>query len=487
MSGMSDRHDKMVNAATWLAEQGVAAIGWAAIGEGKAAGSVTGHKWQDDATDDPAAVAALLRGGKNSLVIPRGRLLIIDCDAAEAWAGLEAAGLPDTFTVDSPTTGHGHIYGLVPDDIDMSTIPGTFEHGELRRFDPKTSTASMVLGPWAALPDGRTYTPRGTVRSVAAFPVSVIDYLVESSRRRKAAENTARGPEDAGWTIRQGRHDWLTSKARWLRGNSLTGDNLLNELLRLDRERCDPPLATVPGRGESEIRRIAEWTGQRIGDDPPPITINTTPRTDSESPASFPAPEDFGLAQPSPLVGVEYVEDFLRPGRLVTVAAEEGSGKSFAFDAELAVRVALVGGSFAETWPVLRTGPVLVLSEMHADDDIARLDRVSVALGRDRGELEGRYYRLPLYTAANGAPCLAVPEWRSYITDWCRAHGVLMVIFDTATGAVDVDPWGREIQRLFRDLRAMLADYPDLAIVLIVHLKKPTGRGARRLSDVLGE
>ena len=33
----------------------------------------------------------------------------------------------------------------------------------------------------------------------------------------------------------------------------------------------------------------------------------------------------------------------------------------------------------------------------------------------------------------------------------------------------------------------MLAEYPELAIVLVVHLKKPTGRGDRRISDVLGE
>jgi hypothetical protein len=33
----------------------------------------------------------------------------------------------------------------------------------------------------------------------------------------------------------------------------------------------------------------------------------------------------------------------------------------------------------------------------------------------------------------------------------------------------------------------MLAAYPALAVVLVVHCKKPSGRGDRRLSDVLGE
>jgi hypothetical protein len=58
---------------------------------------------------------------------------------------------------------------------------------------------------------------------------------------------------------------------------------------------------------------------------------------------------------------------------------------------------------------------------------------------------------------------------------------------DTATGATQVDPWGPEIQAVYASLRVMLTEYPELAIVLLLHLKKPQGRGERRLSDVLGE
>ena len=49
------------------------------------------------------------------------------------------------------------------------------------------------------------------------------------------------------------------------------------------------------------------------------------------------------------------------------------------------------------------------------------------------------------------------------------------------------DPWGKAIQQVYRDLRVMLAEYPELAVVLLLHLKKPQGRGSRRISDVLGE
>jgi hypothetical protein len=203
-------------------------------------------------------------------------------------------------------------------------------------------------------------------------------------------------------------------------------------------------------------------------------------------PSPFPEPEDRGDAVPSPLGGVEYVEDLDRPGRIRVHAGEEGSGKSYSL-AELAIRVAVAGGSWAGAWPVLATGPVLVLSEMHSDDDYDREARILGALGLERDVLRGRLYRLPLMTAAGGPPALTVPEWRSWVTGWMRERGVLLLIVDTGTGATQVDPWGQAIQGVYRDLRAMLEAYPELAIVLALHLKKPAGRGDRRLSDVLGE
>lgn len=203
--------------------------------------------------------------------------------------------------------------------------------------------------------------------------------------------------------------------------------------------------------------------------------------------ATFPEPEDRGTATLSELGEVEYIDDFIRPGRIVVVAAEEGAGKSYAIGGELAIRVAVAGGSFAGTWPVLRTGPVLYMSEMHTDDDYGRETTVLSSLGLERPALAGRYYRLPLMTAAGGRPALAVPEWRAWVTGWLRDHEALLLIIDTATGATQVDPWGREIQAVYAALRVMLAEYPGLAIVLLIHMKKPQGRGERRISDVLGE
>ena len=124
---------------------------------------------------------------------------------------------------------------------------------------------------------------------------------------------------------------------------------------------------------------------------------------------------------------------------------------------------------------------------MHPDDDFGREETVLSSLGLQRSALAGCYYRLPLMTAAGGRPALTVPEWRAWVTGWLCDRGALLLIVDTATGATQVDPWGREIQSVFAGLRVMLADYPELAIVLLIHLKKPQGRGERRISDVLGE
>ncbi|CAN5705677.1 hypothetical protein BH23CHL7_BH23CHL7_20840 [soil metagenome] len=218
-----------------------------------------------------------------------------------------------------------------------------------------------------------------------------------------------------------------------------------------------------------------------------PMLATVLPRQRYDGDATFPEPEDRGKAVLSELGQTEYIDDLIRPGRITLVAAEESTGKSFAITGELAIRVAVAGGSFAETWPVRETGRVLVLSEMHPDDDYQREETVLAAVGRTRSDLRGCYYRLGLSNAALGAPPLQNDDWRSFIADVCAEDGIVLMVFDTATGATDVDPWGREIQSVYRNLRAMLELAPELAIVLIVHLKKPQGRGERRLSDVLGE
>lgn len=205
-------------------------------------------------------------------------------------------------------------------------------------------------------------------------------------------------------------------------------------------------------------------------------------------PPAFPEPENRGRAVLSALGEVEYVADLVRPGRILVVAATEGSGKSYAIDSELGIRVAIAGGAFAGTWPVVRQGGVLILSEMHPDDDFKRESAVLSALQLERSALDDCYWRQDLSSAAIDKPALDSDEWRAWIVDWCRQRGIILQVFDTATGATVSNPWGQDIHAVYRNLRVMLAAYPALSIVLIVHCKKPSTRGGSRdITDVIGE
>jgi hypothetical protein len=230
----------------------------------------------------------------------------------------------------------------------------------------------------------------------------------------------------------------------------------------------------------------APWSDDEPPDDVELYGQRPTPIS-TPLPRVWAEPEDRGTATLSDLGDVEYVENLIPPGRILVWAAEEGSGKSTTVNGELGIRVAAAGGALAGTWSILRTGPVLVLSEMHADDDYAYERDVLASLQLDRSALVGRYFRLPLLTAAGGPAVLSVEPWRSWIVDWLRDHEAILLIIDTATGAAQVEPWGKALQEVFRSLRGMLEAYPALAIVLTLHLKKPNGRSERRISDVLGE
>ena len=91
-------------------------------------------------------------------------------------------------------------------------------------------------------------------------------------------------------------------------------------------------------------------------------------------------------------------------------------------------------------------------------------------------------------TAAGGRPALTVAEWRTGSSGWCATTRRVLLVIDTATGATQVDPWGRAIQEVYADLRLMLAAYPELAIMLSRPRQQAAAAGrARQLSDVLGE
>ena len=385
--------------------------------------------------------------------VPDG-YVVVDVDVDDLATVFAADEMPQTAT---SRTGRGshHVYRT---PVPVRPKVAVREHVDLRGLG-----SYIVVAP-SRHANGRQYEwATGLAEGVASAPEWVL-------RAAGSRPQEPRGAEGAP-ILRGGRNDTLARLAGVMRRQGMTIEEIAIALQAVDSARCRPPLESEePG----SVRRIAASIGRYA------------PAEEPEA-APWPEPEDRGTATLSELGDVQYVEDLLRPGRIVVWAAEEGSGKSYAVDDELAIRVAVAGGSFAGTWPILLTGPVLVLSEMHSDDDYQRETTVLASLGLERSALADRYFRLPLMTAAGGKPALTVLEWREWITAWLRDHRALLLVVDTATGATQVDPWGGAIQSVYQNLRGMLAAYPALAVVLVVHCRKPSGRGDRRLSDVLGE
>ena len=248
-----------------------------------------------------------------------------------------------------------------------------------------------------------------------------------------------------------------------------------------------------------------EWAEALIreGNDPA-IAASTVAQRDQvlaalkgpEPEPTWEEPEDRSEAKLSDWGEVEYVSDIIRPGRIVTVAAEESTGKSFAFQGELGIRLATWNegdpeSKFADRWPILRGGPVHVVSEMPADEDYDREETVLASLGKQRSDLKGRYFRQNMNTAALGQQVLDSEEWRTNFIEWAQEIHPIVLIIDPSTSATDADAWGNELRKTFRHLRLIQEALPELVIILVVHLKKPSGRGnttaLRGLDAVMGE
>ena len=230
------------------------------------------RKWKSDATDDPALVPGLLRGARNTLVIPKGRGIVIDFDDERAVPELEdgrpAADPQDRLADPRPRPRlrvgpRGHRHGVVPGRVHMGRDP-----------PPQSADRQSEHGPGAVVVAIRRHLHaagrRADHRHAARLGHRVPDRVEREAGRRQGGRSWPRG---RGLDDRSGRHLWLVGRARWLRGNGLSGERLFDELVRLDRDRCRPPIAEDSREGIDEIKRIAGWTKDNIGDDSPPIRI----------------------------------------------------------------------------------------------------------------------------------------------------------------------------------------------------------------------
>lgn len=403
------------------------------------------------------------------------------------WAKARG-GLPGGGALAETPSGGWHLPMALPDE------------GPWAQRDPAPSVNSRIGGHgYLVLPDGRpgrAWRRLGEIGDLvdpAKLPPAP-DWFVEGIRADTAEDadpNAVRRGDDLGsvgirravlkkelagapW-LPNDRHQNLLRVGTHLRKLGAGAKELRASLDKLNEAVCRPPKS----RGwTAERDRFAKWL---VGLQPEVLDGQPVPE------GGFPEPLDRSQAVPSPFHGVEYIEGLVRPERITLVAAEEGTGKTFAA-IEAGVRVAVAGGSFAGTWPIHRQGPVVVLSEMHPDDVFDYETDVLASLGLAREALAGRYFGLSIAEAAGGAPPLLNKAWRAFAVDALRRRGAVMLIVDTITMAAPTDPWGEQLLELFSSLRAMSAACPGLAIVLLIHFKKPQGSGKaeRPLSDVLG-
>lgn len=251
---------KRIAAATLLARNGFEIVETA-----------EGHKeplsnaWQTLGMVNPDDITTMLsRPARQYGVFPPAgsRVAIIDFDKQGIYEAMRHL-LPDTLTIRTSEKESGwrgvHAYIRLPDGVDEADVPRSFEGGEVR-----IAGSGQTVGPWGRHPSGTLYEPEGTTRVIATASVELIEALQASKARRSSKQNKARTADDDGWVVTEpGRHEFLASRGRYLRGVGLTGTRLSEELHRLNTERCQPP------KSDEEVDALVKWIEANITDDPP--------------------------------------------------------------------------------------------------------------------------------------------------------------------------------------------------------------------------
>lgn len=269
------RFQRMVEAALWLAQQG-AYISHAPVHMAK---SAKVH-WKDTKSRDPAVIRSFLSGGAvNALVIAADRMLVVDDDKFGWHDRLVAAGMPETFTVTTPTKQDkdGHVYDRhhhylkVPVGFDVTRLPGVFAGGELRRS--LDGEQGMVLGPYAIRgANGATKTYEVTARQpIAEAPESFLQFLIDNSGSGSGSITMVEGRHwQWGDRDRGSRHNHLNGVIRGWRGKLPNRDALIAQTW-LYIEEHGIPLERVGDEdlNRAEVERMVDGALRKFDDDTP--------------------------------------------------------------------------------------------------------------------------------------------------------------------------------------------------------------------------
>jgi hypothetical protein len=114
---------------------------------------------------------------------------------------------------------------------------------------------------------------------------------------------------------------------------------------------------------------------------------------DPTEPASLPDLADVATIERPATLDDELVEGFMRPGKLILIAASEGVGKSYVRK-ELEIRLALGLGALFGHYAITRAVRVGTVDEENGPDEEYRRDEEMLGrLGLTRDALAGRYRR----------------------------------------------------------------------------------------------
>lgn len=290
-------YEKRLRAARWLAKQGFGIVllptpipgdcgcppssSTREGGRCKSPGKhPLGKDWEHHAAHDAASIDALtsakphLRALRQFgvFVEPGSRLLIIDEDAPGKLQMLcDSVGIavPVSFGVltslDKDTGERKrHLYLRLPEGYDLSSVPKTWIGGEIR-----VDGSGQVVGPWSLHASGLTYEPFGPAE-IAECPAELLDALRKTTGERSRAQTVAAQPGEPGFTIHQGegRHEFMLQTARHLWKGGIRGEALVEQLVKIDQERCSPPY------GRAEMARLADWGEKNLEEPWVPIRLN---------------------------------------------------------------------------------------------------------------------------------------------------------------------------------------------------------------------
>jgi Bifunctional DNA primase/polymerase, N-terminal/Primase C terminal 1 (PriCT-1) len=178
-----------------------------------------------------------------------GGIWILEVDSPDVLKRLsEETGkiLPKTMRVRS-SVGRGHIYWRhTPASIAMGNLQqSAVEHGD---FSARCDAMYVVAPGGVHAVHGTQYELLSNGTPVAEAPDWLIEWLIKQKKSGTSATTTSELPKiiPAGQ-----RNSMLASIAGSLRQAGLEQDQILEHLLKMNQERCEPPLA------ESEIRTIA--------------------------------------------------------------------------------------------------------------------------------------------------------------------------------------------------------------------------------------